>query len=101
MSRFDVPPGWRLAPRSELPKPLDPSRKWGTVHHLVHGVGYFLQDETDKGVCTLWNLNKNSGMWILWVHDRPVWMTGRTIVDLGPHDEPPFELAEAVADAAR
>ena len=85
----------------ELPKPLDPSRKWGTVHHLVHGVGYFLQDETDKGVCTLWNLNKNSGMWTVWIHDRPEWMTGRTIVDLGPHDEPPFELAEAVADAAR
>lgn len=101
MSRFDVPPGWELVSGSELPKPLDPSRKWGTVHHLVHGVGYFLQDETDKGVCTLWNLNKNSGMWTVWVHDRPVWTTGRTIIDLGPHDEPPFELAEAVADAAR
>ena len=101
MSLFDIPPGWELVSGSELPKPLDPSRKWGTVHHLVHGVGYFLQDETDKGVCTLWNLNKNSGKWTVWIYDRPVWMTGRTIVDLGPHDEPPFELAETIADAVR
>lgn len=85
----------------DLPQPLAPGRKWGRVHHMVHGLGYFLQDETYKGVCTLWHLNKNSGLWSVWIYDRPAWMTGRTIVDLGPHDKPPFEIAEAMADAVR
>jgi hypothetical protein len=34
----------------DLPQPLGPGRKWGTVHHIVHGFGYFLQDETDNFV---------------------------------------------------
>jgi hypothetical protein len=86
----------------DLPKPLGPGRKWGTVHHLVHGVGYFLQDEVDKLVCNLWHLNKNSGLWEVWIFDRPEWMTGgRIVIDLGPHDSPPFERAEVLADAAR
>ena len=88
----------------DLPQPLGPGRKWGTVHHIVHGFGYFLQDETDKGVCTLWNLNKNSGLWSVWIHIKnPMspWGSYRVIVDLGPHDSPPFEIAEAMADAVR
>jgi hypothetical protein len=24
--------------------------------------------KTDKGVCTLWHLNKNSGLWAVWIH---------------------------------
>lgn len=103
-SEAPLPPEWRLAPRSELPKPLGPGRKWGTVHHLVHGVGYFLQDETDKGVCTLWNLNKNSGKWAVWVmvkDEKSPWGTDRIVIDLGPHDSPPFERAEVLADAAQ
>lgn len=88
----------------DLPQPLAPGRKWGTVHHIVHGFGYFLQDETDKGVCTLWHLNKNSGLWAVWIHIKnPMspWGSDRVIVDLGPHDKPPFEIAEAMADAVR
>lgn len=87
--------------RSDLPKPLGPGRKWGTVHHAVHGMGFALHDEDDKLVCNLWHLNKNSGLWAVWVYDRPAWMTGRTIVYLGPHDSPPFEVAEAMYDAAK
>jgi hypothetical protein len=85
----------------DLPKPLAPGRKWGTVNHAMHGMGFALHDEDDENICTLWNLYKNSGLWSVWIHDRPAWMTGRTIVDLGRHDNPPFELAEAMADAAK
>ena len=85
----------------DLPQPLAPGRKWGTVHHAVHGMGFTLHDENDVAICTLFHWNKNSGLWAVWIYDRPAWMTGRTIVDLGPHDEPPFEIAEAMADAVR
>lgn len=85
----------------DLPQPLGPGRKWSRHWLATGGFRYFLQDETNKGVCTLWQPDKNSGLWAVWIHDRSAWMTGRTIVDLGPHDEPPFELAEAMADAVR
>lgn len=88
-------------PQSELPHPLAPGRKWGTVHHLMHGIGFALHDEDDMTICTLFHWEKTTGRWSVWIHDRPAWMTGRTIVDLGPHDNPPFEIAEAVADAVR
>ena len=92
----------------DLPQPLAPGRKWSRHWLATGGFRYFLQDETGNGVCTLRQPDNNSGLWAVWIHDRPVWihdrpawMTGRTIVDLGPHDEPPFEIAEAMADAVR
>ena len=84
-----------------LPPPLAPGRKWGTVHHAVHGMGFALHDKEDVVICTLFNWKKTTGLWSVWIYDRPGWMTGRTIVDLGPHDKPPFEIAEAMADAVR
>lgn len=88
---------------SELPKPLGPDRKWGTVHHAIHGMGFALHDEDNVVLCTLFNWNRTTGLWSVWISNRrPTWMTGgRTIIELGPHDNPPFELAEAVADAAQ
>ena len=89
--------------RFDLPKPLGPGREWWrTARHAVHGMGFALHDEVYKLVCNLWHLNRNSGLWEVWIFDRPEWMTGgRIVIDLGPHDNPPFELAEAIADAAR
>ena len=84
-----------------LPQPLAPGRKWGTVNHAVHGMGFALHDEDDVIICTLYHWNGTTGPWTVWIHDRPAWMTGPTLVDLGPHDEPPFEIAEAMADAIR
>ena len=88
-------------PDTPLPQPLAPGRKWGTVHHAIHGVGFTLHDKDDAIICTLVHWYKTTGLWSVWIKDRPAWMTGRTIVDLGPHDEPPFEIAEAMADAVR
>lgn len=85
----------------DLPQPLAPGRKWGTVHHGVHGMGFALHDKEDVTICTLFHWNRTTGRWSVWINDRPAWMTGRTIVDLGPHDKPPFEIAEAMADAVR
>lgn len=85
----------------DLPQPLAPGRKWDTVYHAIHGVGFSLHDEDDVIICTLYHWNGTTGPWTVWIHDRPAWMTGRTIVDLGPYDEPPFEIAEAMADAMR
>jgi hypothetical protein len=64
-------------------------------------MGFALHDEADIIICHLKHLDKNSGLWSVWINDRPAWMTGRTIVDLGPHDSPPFQIAEAMADAVR
>lgn len=87
--------------RSDLPQPLAPDRKWNAVHHDMYGVGYRLYDETRKAVCSLWRSYGNSGCWQVWIPDRPAWMTGRNVINLGPHGKPPFELAEAMADAAK
>ena len=87
--------------QSDLPQPLAPERKWGTVYHALHGTGYTLHDEDDVAICTLIHWYRTTGLWSVWINDRPGWMTGRTIVDLGPHDKPPFEIAEAMADAVR
>jgi hypothetical protein len=88
----------------ELPKPLGPGRKWGAVSTLAHGIGFALYDEDNMLLCSLWNLRKTSGLWAVWVtvkDEKSPWGTDRIVIDLGPHDSPPFELAEAIADAAR
>jgi len=64
-------------------------------------MGFALRDKDDAIICTLLHWYKTTGLWSVWINDRPAWITGRTIIDLGPHDNPPFELAEAVADAAQ
>jgi hypothetical protein len=88
----------------DLPQPLGPGRKWGTVYHVIHGMGFALHDEADIIFCHLKHLNKNSGLWSVWIHIKnPMspWGSDRVIVNLGPHDSPPFEIAEAMADAVR
>lgn len=88
---------------SDLHQPLAPGRKWNTVNHAAHGMGFALRDKDGRVLCYLWRLNNNNSvLWTVWIYDRPEWMTGgRTIIDLGPHDEPPFRIAEAIADATR
>lgn len=90
--------------RSELPKPLGPGRKWGTVTTIAHGIGFALHDKDDMSLCSLWNIGKTSGLWTVWVtvkNEKSPWGSDRIVIDLGPNDSPPFELAEVLADAAR
>lgn len=90
--------------RSELPKPLGPGRRWGIVKTIAHGMGFALYDENGRGLCSLWNIRKTSGLWTVWVtvkNEKSPWGNDRIVIDLGPHDSPPFERAEVLADAAR
>lgn len=90
--------------RSELPKPLGPDREWRGVRTIAHGAGFALYGKDDMPLCSLWNLRRTSGQWQVWVtvkNEKSPWGSDRIVIDLGPHDSPPFELAEAMADATR
>jgi hypothetical protein len=88
----------------DLPQPLGPGRKWGTAVQLAHRTGFALYDKDNMGLCSLWNICKTSGLWTVWVtvkNEKSPWGSDRVIVNLGPHDSPPFQIAEAMADAVR
>lgn len=94
-----------------MTQPSEPSsdrpRKWVRVSMISHGGGYALSDDSESIQCSLWQhreKNKPTNRWFVRIGIRDktrFWGSKLVFLELGEHEEPPFDLAEDLYDAAK
>ena len=88
--------------QSDLPQPLAPGRHWADARTIPYGRGFALYSE-DKLLCSIWPYKRSTNSWLVsiqcWSELRK--QIERRSIELGEHETPPFEIAEALYDAMR
>lgn len=86
----------------DLPQPLGPGRHWSDARTIPYGRGFALHDK-DKLLCSIWPYKRSTNSWLVSIQfwSEPRQQIERRSIELGEHETPPFEIAEALYDAMR